>query len=72
MAKKRSRIIKTPKTCGGSARVDGTRITVEELVYRWEQQGQKDWEIREDLPDLDQADLDAAWRYHLDHPEEVE
>jgi uncharacterized protein (DUF433 family) len=60
-----------PDVCGGEARVRRTRITVWGLV-EWRKLGLSDSEIMERVPDLTQADLDAAWGYYERHGEEID
>ena len=67
----RTWVEKRPGVCGGDARIRKTRITVWGLVQR-RNLGLSDAEILERLPDLTQVDLDAAWDYYRQHPEEVD
>jgi uncharacterized protein (DUF433 family) len=62
---------KTPGVCGGEARIRATRITVAGLVER-RSHGLSDAEILGRLPDLGQADLNAAWDYYALHREEID
>ena len=64
-------IQKTPGVCGGRACIRNTRITVWGLV-EWRRVGRSDAWIQEGIPGLTQADLDAAWAYYEQHPEEIE
>ena len=65
-------IRKTRNVLGGSARIGYRRIAVWMLVQA-RQLGMTDKEIRTRYrPPLKQADLDAAWRYHEEHPAEIE
>ena len=57
--------------CGGDARIRKTRITVWGLV-EWRSLGLSEEEILEHHPDLTQADLEAAWDYYSEHPEEID
>ena len=66
-----SAIEKTPNTCGGQARIAGTRIPVWLLVLK-RQTGQSDASVLADYPTLTQASLDAAWEYYRHNPVEVE
>jgi len=66
-----SQIVKTPGTCGGDARIAGTRIPVWGLVER-RQHGMSDGAILADLPGLTAADLAAAWHYASDNPLEID
>jgi uncharacterized protein (DUF433 family) len=66
-------IAKTPGVCGGQARIDGTRISVMDVVllYKW---GMKLDEMREYYSDrpLTLAELHAALAYYYDHNDEIE
>ncbi len=65
------RVVKTPGTVGGKARIQGTRIPVW-ILESYRRQGGSDAEILLDYPSLSQADLDAAWAYIATHPGEVD
>jgi uncharacterized protein (DUF433 family) len=67
----KSWVQKTPDVCGGDACIRNTRITVWGLV-EWRKLGLSDEQIRERVVDATQADLDAAWQYYHQHPEEIE
>jgi uncharacterized protein (DUF433 family) len=54
-------IVKTPGTCGGSARIDNTRIGVW-LIYRWMQMN-SDATILDWYPTLKQSDLDDVRKW---------
>jgi uncharacterized protein (DUF433 family) len=62
---------KTPGVCGGDACIRKTRIPVWGLI-EWRRLGLSDAEIREQHPDLTPADLEAAWEYYAQHPEEID
>ena len=63
---------KTPDVCGGDACIRRTRIPVW-LLVRHRQLGMSDARIRDSFdPPLGQADLEAAWTYYKDHPDEIE
>ncbi len=64
-------IAKTPGVCGGEPCIRHTRHTVSGLV-ECRQLGMNDDRILESFPDLSQADLEAAWVYWREHPEEIE
>ncbi len=71
MAATIERITKTPGVCGGDACVRGHRIPVWVLVgYR--RLGLSDPRILEAFPSLNSADLDAAWNYAREHPDEID
>jgi uncharacterized protein (DUF433 family) len=64
-------VAQTPGVCGGDACIRKTRFTVWGLV-EWRKLGLSDTEIREQHPDLTQADLEMAWEYYEQHREEIE
>jgi uncharacterized protein (DUF433 family) len=65
-------IVKTPGTCGGRARVAGTRIKVEH-IYNWvERQGLTPAAVVAEHPHLNLAQVHAALAYYWSHREEIE
>jgi uncharacterized protein (DUF433 family) len=65
-------IIKTPDTCGGRARIAGTRIKVEQ-VFNWvERQRMTPDEVVKDFPHLTKAQVHAALSYYWSHQEEIQ
>jgi uncharacterized protein (DUF433 family) len=64
-------ITKQAGRCGGDACIRNTRITVLGLV-EWRRLGRSDEWIRDSIPGLSQADLDAAWQYYATHREEID
>jgi len=64
-------IIRTPDCCGGSARIDGTRITVL-LLVGWKIYGWSDDQIIDQYPHLTKEDLTAAWDYYESHKQEID
>ena len=64
-------IQKNPDVCGGEACIRNTRHTVAGLV-QWRRLGLTDQPILEHHPDLTEADLEAAWFYYRQHPEEID
>ncbi len=65
-------IVKTPGTCGGRARIAGTRIKVEH-VYNWvERQGMTPAEVVKEYPHLTMAQVHAALAYYWSHQDEIE
>jgi uncharacterized protein (DUF433 family) len=52
-------------------RVDNTRHTVAGLV-QWRRLGLSDERILEHHPDLNSADLETAWAYYHQQPNEIE
>ena len=65
-------IVKTPGTCGGRARIAGTRIKVEH-VYNWvERQGMTPTQVVKEYPHLTMAQVHAALAYYWSHQEEIQ
>jgi uncharacterized protein (DUF433 family) len=64
-------IEQTPGVCGGAARIRKTRHTVAGLI-QLRRLGLSDERILEHHPDLNKSDLDAAWAYYLQQPDEIE
>lgn len=64
-------IVKTPGTCGGEARIAGTRIKVRH-VYTWvERQGMTPAEVVAAYPHLSKAAVHAALAYYWSHQDEI-
>jgi uncharacterized protein (DUF433 family) len=64
-------VVKTPGVCGGSARIDGTRIPVWQLVEE-RNLGASEARLLNDYRTLKARDLAAAWDYADEHPEEID
>ncbi len=64
-------IVSTPGICGGKPRIDGHRITVQNVAIWHEQLGQTPQEIAEDYG-LTLAQVHAALAYYYDHREEID
>jgi len=65
-------IVKTPGTCGGQARIAGTRIKVKH-VYTWvERQGMTPAQVVADFPHLTMAQVHAALAYYWSHQDEIQ
>jgi uncharacterized protein (DUF433 family) len=65
-------IVKTPGTCGGRARIAGTRIKVEH-IYNWvERQGMTPAQVVKEYPHLTMAQVHAALAYYWSHQEEIQ
>ncbi len=65
-------IVKTPDTCGGRARIAGTRIKVE-YVYNWvERQGMTPAQVVKEYPQLSMAQVHAALAYYWSHQDEIQ
>jgi uncharacterized protein (DUF433 family) len=65
------RIVKTPGTCGGKARIAGHRIRVLDVVAWHEHQGMSADEIVAQFPSLTLGDVHTALAYYFDHIEEI-
>jgi uncharacterized protein (DUF433 family) len=64
-------IVKTQGTCGGQARIAGTRIKVKH-VYTWvEKMGLTPARVVEEYPHLTRAAVHAALAYYWSHQEEI-
>ena len=66
-----TRIVKTPGTCGGRARIDGHRIRVQDVAIEYEWQGLSPEEICHEHPGLTLAQVHAALAYYYDHRDEI-
>lgn len=64
-------LIRSPDVCGGHLRLDGTRITVNQIVA-WYKQGYTSEEIVDQYPHLTLAQVYAALAYYHANREEVE
>lgn len=65
------RIVKTPDTCGGRARIAGHRVRVQDIVIRYEYQGMTPDEIVSHIPSITLADVHCALAYYFDHVQEI-
>jgi uncharacterized protein (DUF433 family) len=61
----RERIVSTPGTCGGKPRIEGHRITVEDVAIWHERMGTD--EIVSGYPSLTLADVHAALAYYFEN-----
>ena len=66
------RIVSTPDTCLGKARIEGTRIKVSLIYDRYEKQGRTPAQIVDDYPHLTLADVHAALAYAYESRDEIE
>jgi uncharacterized protein (DUF433 family) len=66
-------IVKTPGVRGGKARIDGTRISVRDIVLlqKWDMKPEEMREYYSDRP-LTLAEVHAALAYYYDHRDEIE
>ncbi len=65
-------IMLTPGTCGGKARIEGTRIRVQDIMIWHERLGRSAEEIVRDYPQLSLAQVYAALAYYYDHRAEID
>jgi uncharacterized protein (DUF433 family) len=65
-------IVKTPETCGGEARVAGTRIKVRHIATWIEKSGQTPAEVVAAYPQLSRAAVHAALAYYWSHLDEIQ
>ncbi len=64
-------LVRSPDVCGGRLRIDGTRITVNQLVV-WYKQGYAPEEIADQYPHLTLAHVYTALAYYHANREEIE
>jgi uncharacterized protein (DUF433 family) len=65
-------IVKTPDTCAGAARIDGTRITVKLIVAKVVRHRMLPEEVLMDHPHLTMAQIHSALAYYFDNKAEVD
>jgi uncharacterized protein (DUF433 family) len=63
----RVRIVSTPGTCGGRPRIDGHRITVEDVAIWHERMGMSPDEIVSSYPSITLTDVHAALAYYYEN-----
>src|SRR5713226_8584560 len=68
----RVRIVSTPGTCGGKPRIDGHRITVEDVAIWHERRGMSPDEIVSAYPSITLSDVHAALAYYYEHRERID
>ncbi len=68
----RVRIVSTPGTCGGRPRIDGHRITVENVAIWHERLGMSPDEIVSAYPSITLSDVHAALAYYYEHREQID
>jgi uncharacterized protein (DUF433 family) len=68
----RVRIVSTPGTCGGRPRIDGHRITVEDVSIWRERMGMSPDEIVSAYPSLTLSDVHAALAYYYENREAID
>jgi len=64
-------VTKTPGVCGGKARIEGTRVRVNNVACL-HKEGATDEKIREAYPDLTPAQIHAALACYYDNREEID
>jgi uncharacterized protein (DUF433 family) len=64
-------LVSSPEICGGRLRIDGTRITVNQIVV-WYKQGYSPEEIADQYPHLTLAQVYTALAYYHTNREEIE
>jgi uncharacterized protein (DUF433 family) len=68
----RVRIVSTPGTCGGRPRIDGHRITVEDVAIWHERMGMSPDEIASAYPSITLSDVHAALAYYYENRERID
>jgi uncharacterized protein (DUF433 family) len=68
----RVRIVSTPGTCGGRPRIDGHRITVEDVAVWHERMGMSPDEIASSYPTITLSDVHAALAYYYENRERID
>ena len=66
------RIVKTPGTCGGRARISGHRVRVQDIVIWHEHQGMSPDQIVSQIPTITLSDVHNALAYYFDHVQEIQ
>lgn len=66
-----SLLVRSPDICGGRLRIDGTRITVNQMAA-WYKEGSSPEEIAAQYPHLTLAQVYSALAYYHANREEVE
>ena len=66
------RIVKTPETCGGRARIADHRVRVQDIVILYEYLGMTPDEIVARIPTITLADVHSALAYYFDHAPEIQ
>lgn len=64
-------LVRSPDVCGGRLRINGTRITVNQVVV-WYKQGSTPEEIADQYPHLTLAQVYTALAYYHANREEIE
>lgn len=64
-------LVRSPDICGGRLRIEGTRVTVNQIVV-WYKQGYSPEEIADQYPHLTLSQVYAALAYYHANREEIE
>ena len=64
-------LVSTPEVCGGRLRIDGTRVTVNQIAVLY-QQGHNAEDIAQEYPHLTLAQIYTALAYYHANREEIE
>ncbi len=68
----RVRIVSTPGTRGGKPRIDGHRITVEDVAVWHERMGMSPDEIVTSHPTISLSQVHAALAYYFEHKDQID
>ena len=68
----RVRIVCSPGICGGRPRIDGHRITVEDIAIWHERMGISPDEIVSSHPSITLSDVHAALAYYYEHRQQID
>lgn len=69
--KDENRIVKDPNIMGGSARIEGTRIRVSDIVVDYEYRDWSPEEIADQYPTITLSDIYTALEYHHRNKKEI-
>lgn len=64
-------LVKAPDICGGRLRIDGTRITVNQIVI-WYKQGYSPEEIADQYPHIELSQVYTSLAYYHANKKEIE
>jgi uncharacterized protein (DUF433 family) len=64
-------LVRTPEVCGGKLRIDGTRVTVNQIAVLYKR-GESAEEIAEHYPQATLAQIYAALAWYHSHTQEIE
>jgi uncharacterized protein (DUF433 family) len=68
----RVRIVSTPGKCGGRPRIDGHRITVDDIAIWHERMGMSPDEIVSSYPTITLSDVHAALAYYYENRQRID